>query len=218
MVGPARWVAFDLDGTLIDARRRQVEVTASLLAAHGAAPLHRARFWRLKRTGATTDSALTRLGYDALVAGAVAAAWPEQMESDAWLAGDRALPGVRRVLARLRAEDRAIAVLTARRRAAGAQRSLEAAELSTLVDELTVVAPAQASSAKARQLRALGAAWFIGDTDSDGAAARGAGVAFAAVSTGQRSPGYLRQRGYAPLVSLHGAVRALNQAALTSAG
>jgi phosphoglycolate phosphatase-like HAD superfamily hydrolase len=214
----SRWVAFDLDGTLIDARHRQVEVTAWLLSEHGAQALDPVRFWRLKRAGAPTSVALQRLGYDAAVVGAVAAAWPGHMESDPWLAQDRALPGVKRVLQRLRADGREIAVLTARRRAAGAPRSLAAAGLTACVDDVWVVEPEQARSAKAQRLRALCPAWFIGDTDSDGAAARTAEVPFRAVSTGQRSPGYLRGHGYEPLRSLHAAVSMLCPQAPTKAG
>ena len=203
------WLAFDLDGTLIDARHRQVEVTAWLLDQHGAGALERTRFWRLKRGGMSTAAALARLGYATDLVETVARAWPEQMETDAWLAQDRALPGVTRVLGRLRDDGARIAVITARRRAEGAQRSLQAATLSDLVDDLCAVAPTDAPAAKARRLRELEASWFIGDTDGDGTAARTAGVPFVAVSTGQRSGGYLQALGYPPSGSLYAAVARL---------
>lgn len=207
--GARRWLAFDLDGTLIDARHRQVEVTAELVGRSGGGVLDRTRFWRLKRSGASTASALLWLGYPAEMVGDVARAWPAQMESDLWLDQDRALPGVARVLGRLRGDGARIAVLTARRRASGAARSLAAAGLSRCVDDVCVVSPQEASPAKARRLREVGAEWFIGDTDSDGTAAATAEVPFVAVSTGQRSPGYLRALGFAPAPSLHAAVSRL---------
>jgi phosphoglycolate phosphatase-like HAD superfamily hydrolase len=170
--------------------------------------LDEARFWRLKRAGATTREALASLGARAAVAERAARRWGERIESDEWLSRDRALPGVARSLESLRRSDRGVAVLTARRRAVGAARSLEAAGLDRLIDELIVVDPADAATAKARELRRLQALVFVGDTESDGEAARRADVPFAAVSTGQRSPGFLSARGYEPHRSLRGALSA----------
>ena len=204
-----RWLAFDLDGTLIDARHRQVEVTAWMIGQHGGGTLDRTRFWRFKRGGMNTAAALARLGYGTDLVETVARGWPDQMETDLWLDQDRALPGVTRVLGRLRADGARIAVITARRRAEGAKRSLAAAHLSDFVDDVSAVAPAEAAAAKARRLRELGAEWFVGDTDSDGTAARAAGVPFVAVSTGQRSGGWLQALGYQPAGSLHAAVARL---------
>lgn len=204
-----RWLAFDLDGTLIDARHRQVAVTAWMLEQRGAAALDQTRFWRLKRGGMSTAAALARLGYGTELVEGVAREWPAQMEIDSWLDQDRALPGVTRVLARLRVDGARIAVITARRRREGAQRSLDAAGLHGVVDDVCVVDPGEAPAAKAGRLRELAAEWFVGDTDSDGTAAHSAGVPFVAVSTGQRSDGYLRALGYQPAGSLHAAVARL---------
>ncbi len=189
-------IAFDLDGTLINARPRQVGVASEALAWATGEALDERRFWRAKRAGATTLAALRRLGFSAATAEPVARRWAERIESDDWLEIDRALPGVRRVLAELRAAGTEITVLTARRRRQGARRSVEVAALAPLVDDLVVVDPRRAAAAKARSLRERGAGAFIGDTDSDGAAARAAGVPFAAVMTGQRSRAYLAGRGY----------------------
>jgi phosphoglycolate phosphatase len=207
---PSR-IAFDLDGTLIDARARQVAVARDALVRATGEELDQARFWRRKRAGATTLEALRGLGYPAATAEPAARRWGERIEADEWLACDRALPGVARRLGEVRGAGSAIMVITARRRPAGARRSVAAAGLAPLIDDLIVVDPRDAVAAKARALRECGAAAFIGDTDSDGAASRSAGVPFVAVSTGQRSAGYLRARGYEVTGSLRAALARLTR-------
>jgi phosphoglycolate phosphatase-like HAD superfamily hydrolase len=189
-------LALDLDGTLIDARARQVGVARHVLAQLGAQPLREGRFWELKRSGASTESALVRLGYTASVAGEGARLWRAEIEAEAWLAQDQALPGVEQALHELRADGVSTAVLTARGRPEGALSSARAAGLDELIGELIVVSPERASREKASWLAARSPAAFIGDTESDGAAAASAGVAFVAVAGGQRDGTYLGARGY----------------------
>jgi phosphoglycolate phosphatase-like HAD superfamily hydrolase len=202
-------LAFDLDGTLIDARRRQVGVAAEALAWATGEALDGARFWRAKRGGATTSGALRALGYPAETADRVARRWAALIEADEWLDRDRPLGGVKRVVEVLCAAGAVITVLTARRRPSGAERSLQVCGLSAAVHELIVVDPGVAAAAKAQALRRCRASAFVGDTDSDGAASRAAGVPFAAVSTGQRSAAYLRARGYFVARSLGAALDGL---------
>jgi phosphoglycolate phosphatase-like HAD superfamily hydrolase len=195
-------VALDLDGTLIDARDRQVGVAAEALAEVTGHELDERRFWQAKRRGATTREALELLGHPTGSAIAVAQRWSQRIESDEWLRRDRALPGVPRALASLRAAGVATVVLTARRSADGARVSLRSAGLEDLVEQLFVVDPVRAVAGKATALRRCRAAAFVGDTESDGAAADRAGVPFGAVSTGQRSRPYLRAAGYDAAASL----------------
>jgi phosphoglycolate phosphatase-like HAD superfamily hydrolase len=209
-------IGFDLDGTLIDARERQVGVAAEALAQLTGQELDGAGFWRAKRAGATTLAALTQLGYGAEVAEEVAGHWGRRVEDDDWVERDRALPGARRVLTALRAEGWTIIVLTARRRAEGAGRSLRAAAIASLVDHVEVADPRSAVADKGRALARLAPAGFIGDTDSDGRAALAAGIPFAAVSTGQRSRAYLERRGFSPSRSLAVAVRTLVPGSLSA--
>lgn len=163
-------------------------------------------FWALKREGANTADALTRMGFSTSVAASVAERWAARIESDDWLARDQALPGVQASLACV---DAPVVVLTARRRASGASVSLRAAGLDGLVDDVVVVDPARAAQAKAEVLGARGAAAFVGDTTSDGEAARLAGIPFVAVDTGQRTATYLGGAGFAVAGSLQDALRDL---------
>jgi phosphoglycolate phosphatase-like HAD superfamily hydrolase len=199
-------IALDLDGTLIDARLRQVGVAAEALQSVCGAELDEDAFWALKREGANTADALVRMGFSPPVASSVAERWAARIESEEWLARDLALPGAVHAVASLPGP---VVVLTARRRAEGATLSLRSAGLLDHVDSVVVVNPARAVAEKARALADGGAVAFVGDTTSDGEAARLADVPFTAVDTGQRSAEYLRAAGFAVAGTLGAALRDL---------
>ncbi|HEX8101730.1 MAG TPA: hypothetical protein VF533_03890, partial [Solirubrobacteraceae bacterium] len=75
-------VVFDLDGTLLDCRARQVALARHVAGAR----LDDDRFWAAKRAGATTADALAAQGFGD--ARALAARWVELVERDEWLALD----------------------------------------------------------------------------------------------------------------------------------
>ena len=184
-----RVLALDLDGTLLDCRRRQVE-----LARHVAPALDGRRFWAAKRMGATTRSALAEQGIEGAAA---AAAWGAAIEDPEWLALDAVLPGAVEAIERARAAAFEPLVLTARRDAAAVREQVARSGLP--VAGVHVVDPRRAAPEKAALLRELAAAGLVGDTESDAAAAREAGVAFAAVGSGQRAPRFLEARGIRPV-------------------
>jgi phosphoglycolate phosphatase-like HAD superfamily hydrolase len=114
-------------------------------------------------------------------------------------------------LASLQAQGTRVIVVTARTRPAGAALSLQAAGLRELIDELVVVDPRAAVAEKARALRRSEAVAFVGDSESDGAAAATAAVPFAAVATGQRSRRMLQAGGWPVYDSLRAALRSLGE-------
>lgn len=206
MTGP---IALDLDGTLLDCRPRQVAVAAAL---HGPG-LDEAAFWAAKREGATTRAALEAIGVGGERGARLARRWAAEVEDDRWLALDAPLPGVAAALTALRAAGRDAVVLTARRRADAVRRQVAATGLGALVGAVEVVDPVNAAADKATMLTRLGAAGFVGDTESDAAAAGRAGVPFAAVGGGQRSAAWLRAHGIAPVhADLASALAALGAA------
>lgn len=195
------WVALDLDGTLIDAKVRQVELARFHLGAFGV-ELDGEILWAKKREGATTRAALEAMGYPC--AAEVAAGWGRDIESREWLARDAWLPGVLELLGRLREKGVRVRVVTARRDAAAVGEQAEALGLSALVDEVVVVDPRRAAVEKAAYLE--GVALFVGDSESDAEAAALAGVPFVAVETGVRSRGFLERLGLVVAVDLGGAL------------
>lgn len=203
-------LALDLDGTLVDAKPRQVEALWALLDAEPRLlALHREEFWSRKRGGSTTCEALVGLGMRAAAAEILSQRWVESVEDPRWLRLDRLLPGVAAELEALgRAGERPV-ILTARRHADRAREQVEALGLLRWCGEVRVVSPAEAAAAKAAELRALGARGMIGDSESDARAAELAGLPFAAVTTGQRSEEFLAARGLASFGSLAGALGSL---------
>jgi phosphoglycolate phosphatase-like HAD superfamily hydrolase len=204
-------LALDLDGTLLDAQPRQVEaMVASIELAGGTGAVNRDEFWDLKREGLATHEALVRLGVDAALAERAARHWAESIEDPRWLNLDRLLPGVPEVLAaHAEAGDRPL-ILTARQHEDRVRAQVASLGLLRWCAAVAVVSPLGAAEEKAAELVARGCRGLVGDTESDARAAEQAGVAFAAVTTGQRSKEFLRGHGLAAFDSLAEALRALS--------
>jgi phosphoglycolate phosphatase-like HAD superfamily hydrolase len=183
--------ALDVDGTLLDCRARQVAVARRVAGAAFDDDL----FWTAKRNGAATAPALMAAGLSEHAAREAAAAWRAAIEDDEWLALDGLLPGALRALDALGAERMPVVLLTARRRPEAVRLQLERLGLLERVDALLVVDPARPVPAKAAHLRRMRARGFVGDTESDAAAAARAGVPFVAVGSGQRSTAFLAAHG-----------------------
>jgi phosphoglycolate phosphatase-like HAD superfamily hydrolase len=203
-------IAFDLDGTLLTCRERQVAVAVSVAADAGLPAFDAERFWRAKRRGSTTREALVEVGLAPAAAASVAAAWVEVVEDSRWLALDRLRGQSLPVLRRLRDSGHEVGILTARVRRRELLEQVEAMGLAAATDYVCVVDPADASPAKARELVSRAVTAYVGDSEVDLSAAEGAGVPFAAVDTGQRTGGFLRRRGATSVHrSLGSAVEAL---------
>lgn len=193
--GRGRVFALDLDGTLLSCEPRQVALAARLHARFAGAELDAQAFWAAKRAGAPTLEALTATGCNASVAEAVAAEWIRQIEHEEWLAHDTLLPGGIEAAAAIVAHGMQPVVVTARRDPEATLAQLAWLGLSDALATCVVVAPGEhVERRKAAALRRLRALAFVGDTETDAAAAAEAGVPFAAVCCGQRSREYLESR------------------------
>jgi phosphoglycolate phosphatase len=190
-------LALDLDGTLIDAKRRQVAVATTIIDTLNLAPLDGDAFWELKRNGHNTRSALEHLGYASDTARDVAERWAAAIEAPDWLRLDAWLPGAKEALQRLQDDGMAVHILTARRHADAVRDQCRILGLASFATAIHVVDPAHAATAKAALLTQAVA--FIGDSESDADAARLAGVAFVGVTGGQRSPAFLSGHGITEL-------------------
>lgn len=190
-------LALDLDGTLLDCETRQVALTRALLVQRGLPALDAPAFWRRKRAGASTAKALAAQYGAAPWLPELAQAWLAAIEQPQWLALDPLLPGVMAALAALRADGVRLRLLTARSNVDGLHATLARLALAPCFEQVAVVDPASASAQKAAILAAWQPAAFIGDTESDLAAAQRAGIPFAAVTCGQRDAAWLAVHGAA---------------------
>ncbi len=206
-----RCLAFDLDGTLITCRQRQVSVARRALTDAGwLLELDGERFWANKREGATTREALVAIGIPSAVVDEAAARWRMMVEDEQWQNLDRPFPQAKAALQRARAGGAPGVIVTARRSPSTASRQVSVLGLESLVDGLVVVPPGREGVEKAEALRRLSAAGFVGDSELDHLSSTIAGVRFAAVSSGQRSAGFLQARGISPVYDdVEAATRAL---------
>jgi phosphoglycolate phosphatase-like HAD superfamily hydrolase len=189
----SRPIAFDLDGTLVDAAPRQIAAAQAASRSVAGFELDGAHFWELKRQGLTTLDALRRIGFEEPLASSVAAEWRHHVEDPMWLDLDRPLPGALSVVERVLSARRPVLVLTARTSPTGAAHVLDSIGLAGRV-ELRVVSPSATVQQKEAALVDSAALGYIGDAETDAAAASGAAVPFVAVSTGQRSAAFLLAR------------------------
>jgi phosphoglycolate phosphatase-like HAD superfamily hydrolase len=186
-------IAVDLDGTLLDTRRRHHAVYVEALQALGGDPLSLAAYWRAKRRATPWP----RLLGASLDAARFLEIWADRIEAADMLALDGLHPGVERALDRLAAADYRAVLVTARRQAAALDAQLRDLGLDRRFERVV----ATAGRAKALALEAVGRvdAW-IGDTEEDVAAARALGVPVTAVTNGIRSPSRLAAAGPDELV------------------
>ncbi len=198
---------FDLDGTLLDARARQVQVLVAACHALGEPAPDVVGFWHLKRDGNTTREALERLGVLKPVAQQLSAWWVAHVEDADMLGFDELQPRACDAIAACRLNGLSPRILTARRDSRLVQLQIETSGLGTLVDDVCVVAPRLAVTEKAVHLKRWQAIAMIGDTESDARAAALAMVPFLAVSCGQRSETYLRSQSLRVFEDVQSAVR-----------
>jgi phosphoglycolate phosphatase-like HAD superfamily hydrolase len=203
-------IVFDLDGTLISCRPRQV---TALRAVSGLSSLYLSKIWRAKRDGLTTRDALIQVSISVKQADELTRAWARVIETHYFLSYDHVLPGAADALRLCRTFGFHIVILTARRSKRSAMLQLKTMRLDGMVDEILIVDPRNAAAQKAAELRQLSPSALIGDSEVDAAAAASAGVPFFPVSSGQRSRDFLlREFG---LLSFDGVLPA-TQAALGS--
>lgn len=189
---PRRVFVFDLDGTLLDARARQVDVLMKACQALAELAPDPDQFWDHKRNGDSTVEALARMGYAAARARRIADWWKEHVEDVAMLRGDRPLPGAVDAVDLCKRGGFSAFVLTARANPTSAREQVEQSALGPAIDTIQVVEPGDAAAQKARWLTEWRALAMVGDTEADANAAATAGVPFLAVCSGQRSRAYLQ--------------------------
>ena len=99
---------FDLDGTLLDVRRRHFAVYSHVLRELGQPPLPEAEYWRRRRDGEGTLSIVGDLPADLVFR--IHSAWLEGIEAPRYLALDRPYAEVRSVLTELQRDHRLVLV------------------------------------------------------------------------------------------------------------
>lgn len=184
-------IVFDLDGTLLSCRPRQI---AALRAVSGLSGINLSAVWQAKRDGFTTRNALLKVGVPAKKADEIACHWFRVIETPYFLSYDSLLPGAAEALLVCRARGFRSVVLTARRYLRNLMLQCQTLRVSSMVDEILAVDPRNGVERKAEALQRLSPCALIGDSEVDARAAANVGVPFFAVSSGQRSAEFLRRQ------------------------
>jgi len=132
-------------------------------------------------------------GLSELAADTVAARWVTQIELYHWQSLDRAVQDAHGALHMLASKGVRIRVLTARTHYHWVRVKIREFGFLPFVSHTHVVNPLNAAAEKASVLSQLRPLAFIGDTESDFAAAQMAHVPFQAVHSGMRSESFLAQ-------------------------
>ncbi|MFN3076305.1 MAG: HAD family hydrolase [Alphaproteobacteria bacterium] len=142
MSPPVR-IGLDLDGTVLDSRRRHVVAVVRAAGEEGVS-LSEAmaeRYFALKCDGATGLEALRRL--EVASAEGICRRWLERIETREMLALDHPYPGVAEVLATAHGAGMRFVLVTARRDAAAVREQLVQHDLARFFDDIRVIDPFQ---------------------------------------------------------------------------
>jgi len=191
-----RTVILDLDGPLLDGRRRHYAVYQAILRRHGYCPLDGAAYWEMKRERHDRRRQLAASGAEALYDDFLRL-WLESIEQPEYLALDRVQTGAIARLASWKAAHKRLVLATQRRHGDRLREQLQTLGLDRYLDHVVVGTHAEGGQGKARGVRALpldarpDECLWVGDTEVDVEAARALGCPIWAVWCGLRTKAYL---------------------------
>ena len=187
-----RRIAFDLDGTLLDSRKRHEIVMDDVLKKHSF-KFDACGLVSFKADGYNNIDWLLSKGVSEDVAKDINAEWISLIEKDEILKTDVLYPKVIDVLKTL-CKENDLFLVTARKNKDNAYEQVNQLGVEQFFSGVFVVDSCRETPMlKAKVLTKCRADCFIGDTESDYEAAKIAGCGFKAVSYGFRSEVYLRK-------------------------
>lgn len=182
---------FDLDGTLIDVRRRHYAAYADTLHDLGLEPLTEPAYWERRRRGASSGGLLN--GASDTARGRFLDGFIMRVEDSVYLTLDAVIHGAIEALESLRSSH-ALVLVTLRRERGALHEQLDRLDLSDRFD--AVLSPARGDESKDELIRDAGAlaagSVVIGDSEADVEAARALGLRSICVTTGVRDRTFLR--------------------------
>lgn len=187
--------AFDLDGTLITCRNRQLTLMKTVLSTYSVIDFDYSTFWSLKRDGLSNISAMNSLGININLSRRVNVDWIGQIEDYYWLMYDSCYDNILESLCKIKEFGNDVFVITARKNKGNLFLQLDQLGLSSVITDCFIARHSVVVEEKEAMLRKTKSDIFFGDTETDYYAAKNAGVNFYASVIGQRSEVYLRSVG-----------------------
>lgn len=195
-VDPISTLVIDLDGTLLDVRRRLTACYRDVCLGLGLEPLPADEYWALKREACDSRQLLARSGdasgefYDRFLQ-----AWLQKVEGEAYLAMDTLQPAAAERLALWTAGGCTLVLATMRQSRSRVLRQLGGLGVLCFFRGIVISSYRDGALGKARQVAEVvdnpRSCLWVGDTESDVDAARHFGCRSWAVASGLRTRDYL---------------------------
>jgi phosphoglycolate phosphatase len=189
-------VILDLDGPVLDGKRRHYACYSQILRKHGYASVNLDSYWHMKRERVDLGQLLSASGAGMFTED-FRQSWLELIEQPEFLALDGLQPGAREKLLQWRVQRVRLILVTLRRHPERLHRQLTSLGLDVLLDQVVVCEHSRGGLGKGQQLKNEVAdispadCLWVGDTEVDIEAARSFGCPVWAVACGLRSESYL---------------------------
>ncbi|MDQ6990312.1 MAG: HAD hydrolase-like protein, partial [Mariprofundaceae bacterium] len=188
---PYKTILLDLDGPLLDGRRRHYQCYADILTAHGYNPMPIDDYWAMKRERKSRREQLAVSGAESIY-GEFLAEWLERIEDTRYLALDCVQVGAVGVLRKWASEDMEVILVTMRNNRENLMAQLELLGLLSYLSNVVVCKHALGGVGKAMALKRfipdidVSSCLWIGDTEADCEAARHLGCRVVLLTEGLR--------------------------------
>ena len=184
---------FDLDGTLVDVRKRHYVAYADTMLELGLTPLPEQTYWDARRNGASNADLMGDV--DAECHDRFAQKWLERVESPSYVRLDTLIPGARATLDALR-ETYELVLVTMRQDRESLLEQLDELSLRKFFSAVYSRDGSDEPTSKSKLIRLFddnmrNDAAVIGDSEADVEAARDLGIESVCVTSGVRSRRYL---------------------------
>lgn len=187
---------FDLDGTLLDVRRRHYAVYAGALVELGVRPLPETSYWNRRREGEGTLTIIGEMPGD--MRSRFTSTWLERIERIDYLKMDRVYDGAKDTLVAL-GKDHKLVLVTLRRDHGTLLLQLRCMGLAPYFEDRVISAASGRTMAKinlvSESLLDDGNIWVIGDSEADTELAAYLHANCLCLTNGVRSAAFLRAKG-----------------------
>ena len=183
----------DLDGTLLDVSRRHYRVYRDIMDEFQKQPLEQERYWKLKRSKTSWDEVLRESQFPLADSKHFLDTFINRIELPKYLALDGLIhPKVKVALPEI-ISHADIYLASMRKVRIEVEHQMERLGLSMFFRQLVTPEIAETKTSMLTPFRTSGRMIFVGDTEEDIHSARELGATMIAVSSGLRSPEFLKR-------------------------